>query len=439
MYFEAGGKMNFKLRQVLMALCSLVLATGMFLTINLALAKIEPGLTRLTTASSPDRYSKYLRLNDDGTKVVFESNSDFLGQGILVNQGEIWLYNTATMTLTRITTASAAGRSCWYPDLNADGTKIVFMSDSDFLGQGIPEDQHEIWLYNTATLTVTRITTTSAASQGAGNPALSADGTRVAFDSEFNFWGQPNPLHNVEVWLYDTTTMTFTRVTTAAGGGFSGFVYRGIDLSANGSIVAFTSDADFLGQGISPFQNEIWLYDTATMTVTRITTASALGRDSKALSLSADGKKVAFESDSDFLGQGIADDQYEIWLYDTKTMTVTRVTTASAANRASRYPDLSADGTKVTFESDSDFLGQGIVDNQYEIWLYDTRTMRLTRLTTASTVDRHSYNSSVSADGSRVAFFSDSDFLNQGIQANQDEIWLFSFGYTYLPVVLKNH
>jgi len=70
-------------------------------------------------------------------------------------------------------------------------------------------------------------------------------------------------------------------------------------------------------------------------TLPRVTTASDSDRDSRGPSLSADGAVVAFYSDSDFLGQGIPGDQFEIWLYSTTTMTLTRVTTASDGDRGS--------------------------------------------------------------------------------------------------------
>ncbi len=49
----------------------------------------------------------------------------------------------------------------------------------------------------------------------------------------------------------------------------------------------------------------------------------------------------------------------------------TRVTSASDANRDSQYPSLSGDGTAVAFESDSDLLNEGIADGQWEIWLWE--------------------------------------------------------------------
>jgi len=310
-------------------------------------------------------------------------------------------------SLTRVTTASHSLRPSGFPSLNADGTKLVFMSDSDFFNQGIQSIETEIWLYDTKTMTLTRITTKA----GSGLrlsvlPSISADGTKVAFQSDSDFLGQGIQSLKPEVWLYDTTTMTFMRVTTSPNS------YDDIlipQISADGTKIVFQSDSDFFGQGIQEDQEEIWLYDTQTMTFTRITTASHSNRRSFDPTLSADGTKIAFRSDSDFLGQGIPDDQNEIWLYDMATMTLTRITTASHNNRDS-YGKLSADGKKIVFTSDSDFLSQGIPDEQFEIWLYDTQTMTLTRVTTSSSV-RESNRASLSADGTKIAFDSNADFL----------------------------
>ncbi|MBN1993586.1 MAG: PD40 domain-containing protein [Anaerolineae bacterium] len=393
-------------------------------------------LTRVTTAAgSGARNSLYPSINSNGSKIAFYSDADFLGQGIADEQWEIWLYDTATMTVTRVTTAvGSGGRDSQAPSINSDGSKIAFVSDADFLGHGIPAGQYEIWLYDTATMTRTRVTTKA----GSGDrftryPSINSDGSKIAFDSDADLLGQGIAQFQYEIWLYDTATMTLTRVTTASPSGRDS-VYPSIN--SDGSKIAFYSDADLLGQGIAQFQYEIWLYDTATMTLTRVTT-SGLNRDSQAPSINSDGSKIAFHSDADFLGQGIPDDQNEIWLYDTATMTLTCVTT-SGLNRDSQIPSINSDGSKIAFHSDADFLGQGIPDDQLEIWLYDTATMTRTRVTTGA-VGRVSWYPSINSDGSKIAFHSDADFLGQGIADDQYEIWLASGpAPVYLPLVIKN-
>ena len=419
-----------------MLLSSLGLTALLLLGLRLSFGPTTGSLTRVTIASDPGRDSFFPSLSADGSKVAFESDADFLGQGIPANQSEIWLYDTTTLTLTRITTVSASDRDSSDPSLSADGTQVAFSSNADFLGQGIPASQSEIWLYDTTTLTLTRLTTASASDRESLFPSLSGDGSKVAFESDADFLGQGILPSQFEIWLLDTQTLTFTRITTVADVDRSSAFPS---LNADGSRVAFSSDADFLGQGIPPGQFEIWLYDTTAQTLTRLTHAAANGRISLDPRLSPDGTKVAFSSDADFLGQGIPPGQSEIWLYDTTAQTLTRLTHASEGNRDSFNPSLNADGTKVAFYSDADFLGQGIPDSQFEIWLYDTTALTLTRLTTASASDRGSFNPNVSPNGARVAFYSDADFLGQGIPDSQFEIWRFDdFLTVYLPLIVKN-
>lgn len=427
-----------KYRTMWMVLSSLALAGLLVLGARLSLALANFDLmVRVTTASPANRSSFFPSLDKDGSKVAFESDSDFLGQGIPTFQREIWLYDTATMTLTRITTATPSGRISRHANLSGDGSKIVFWSDSDFLGQGISENQFEIWLYDTTTMTFTRITTASHNDRRSRDPVLSADGSKIVFSSDSDFFGQGIQAFQSELWLYDIAQMTLTRITTSSGSFRSS---DGPSLNGDVSKIAFNSNADFLNQGITVLEGEIWLYDTATMTVTRITTSSVTDlRGSGSPSLSMDGTKMAFFSDSDFLDQGIPTFQWEIWLYDTTTMTYTRITTASPAGRDSRFPSMSGDGSKIVFRSDSDFLGQGIQEGQFEVWLYDTTTMTLTRLTYASASDRDSQFPTLSKDGSKIAFHSDSDFFGQGIPDSQNEIWLLApaSNWAYLPIIVK--
>jgi Tol biopolymer transport system component len=435
--------MKLKFHRLLMCAGSAILATGL-LVLALGIVQGAGSLTRVTTASPTYRDSGFSSINADGTRVVFMSDSDFFNQGIETLETEIWLYDTKTLTLTRLTTKAGSGfRGSLLPSISADGTKVTFQSDSDFLGQGIQSLKPEVWLYDTTTLTFTRLTTSPDSYTDILVPKISADGTKIVFQSDSDFFGQGIQQAQEEIWLYNTQTMTFTRLTTASHPNRRSSYPA---LNADGTKVTFDSDSNFLGSGIPDKQFEVWLYDTATKSLTRITTASHLNRDSGVSGINAAGTKLVFQSDSDFLGQGIPDDQTEIWLYDIATKAFTRITTASDGNRDSYYASISADDKKIAFYSDSDFLGQGIPDDQEEIWLYNTATMTLTRITTASSPLRDSSRPSLSADGTTIAFDSVSDFFGQGILTGQLEIWLYRqddspnediLRKTYLPVVLK--
>jgi hypothetical protein len=62
-------------------------------------------------------------------------------------------------------------------------------------------------------------------------------------------------------------------------------------------------------------------------------------------------------------------------------------------------------------------------------------------------LNRDSFEASINSDGSKIAFRGDADFLGQGIPDNQNEIWLASgqpaggpgtVAPVYLPLLIKN-
>jgi Tol biopolymer transport system component len=115
-----------------------------------------------------------------------------------------------------------------------------------------------------------------------------------------------------------------------------------------------------------------------------------------------------------------------------------RHNTATPGNRDCYNPSLNATGTVVAFATDADYFGQNIPQYQFEVWLYDTVAMTLTRVTYASDSDRASDRTTVSTDGLTLAFHSVSDLLGENILDSRDEIWIARLGHrVYLPLVLK--
>ncbi|NEP85264.1 MAG: hypothetical protein F6K39_48575 [Okeania sp. SIO3B3] len=315
-------------RKPLLCLISLILPIGALIVLNVGLigaAGENENLTRLTTSIFP-KTNSLPAINSDGTKLVFASGiSPMYSRGIPGEEFDIWLYDTATMTATRLTTSTGLYRDSLNPDISGDGTKIVFESNADFLGQGIPVNQREIWLYDTKTMTLTRITTASLDGRSSFAPAISSDGTVIAFTSSGDFLNENLSELQSNGWLYDTKAMTLTRIPDAA------ISNSRLAINGDGTQVVFNRRNRIFDHETNQlqWQTEVWFYDTPTMTITQVTTSVGSGvRQSAGESISDDGTKIVFRSDADFLGQGIPEGQDEIWLYDTTTMTVTRITTA---------------------------------------------------------------------------------------------------------------
>lgn len=374
-------------------------------------------LTRITFSTDLDRDSGSPAINDDGTIIAFISNSDFLNQGLDKNTDHLWLFNTTTMTFTGVTTNQPSTGHSFAPSISADGSKVAFQSSGDLLNEGLGTES-QIWLYDTATLTYTRITTSSNHSRHNHTPSISGDGSTIVFRSDSDLLNEGIKVGEQHIWLYSTITKSLTRITPKPG------AYDPV-VNYNGSQIAFESSTDFLDDGLS-IEKQIWLYDTNTMTFVRATASNMVDRQNNDPSISADGSKIVFESDVDYFNEGIENNQDEIWLYDTTTLTLTRLTSSSHTERDSFNPHISDDGLSVTFSSDSDFFNEGIQVGEYQAWQLDLPTMTFTRLTTSTDHYRTSASLSINYDGTIVAIRSDSDLLNEGMPDNVNQIWLAS-------------
>src|SRR5262249_39671710 len=140
-----------------------------------------------------------------------------------------------------------------------------------------PDGNFEIYLYNTTTGAFTQITNTiTASSFGNLNPAINADGTRIAYGF------LPDPSSNSALFLYDTTTGVFTQITT----GVFPDVGSNPAINANGTRITYAA-----GNGI------VDLYDTTTGTATPISG----GGNNEESAISADGTRIAM-NDLSFSG-----------------------------------------------------------------------------------------------------------------------------------------
>ncbi len=422
---------------------------GLILTIPLLAdtQSISPFfLKRITHATSLKRDSEEPDISLDGKVIAFRSDSELLNQEIERHQREIWTYNTETKTISRITHSSDITRRSGMPSINEDGSKIAFISDTDFNDEGIPLEQYEVWLYDKdADDEFLRITYSLPIARANSAPSINQDGTKVVFESDFDFHGEGIPEDQTEIWLYDTTiitpTLRLTRITN------SGALHTSESprISGDGTKIVFESDANLTNDPGIMGKNEIWLYDTTTDAFTRVTTASTSSRKSLDPDISADGSKIVFESNSGFplADPDDPDPGKEVWLYDVASGEVEQRITFSLPGTESEDPKINADGTRIVFRGDADLLGQGVPEGQVEIWLYDVSLNDLTRLTWSNHPAQDSEWARISGDGYGITFSSEADLLNDGtIPDKQNEIWYSSklnvTDQVFMPVVVKN-
>lgn len=370
--------------------------------------------------------------------------------------------STAATTLATLhapgQASETASRTSILVSASADGRYAVFLSTAINVvpGQVNRNDQNVFLVDRVAgtTTLVSRAAGLSATTTGDGSAldaAISADGAYIAFvsrgkdhvpgqiDTNLEYDEYLGSIPGSDVFLYDRAAGTTTLVSHAAGSNVTAGeypCYSELSLSADGRYVVFGCVADDLvaGQVDANLDQDIFLYDRiagTTVLVSRQAGTAATAGDwySFAPVLSGDGRWVAFASSATNLVAGSTDtnNSPDVFLFDRdsgQTLLVSRAagTAATAADRYSQEPALSADGRYVVFTSVAGNLvpGQSGPVNT-NLFLFDRVTgvveLISRRAGTATTTVEGAWQGSVSNDGRYVAFLSTGSLLVPGQSA----------------------
>ncbi len=273
--------------------------------------------------------------------------------------------------------------------------------------------------------------------EDANNPAISADGRYVAFQT-----GATNLLHDSYggVFVRDLsrhTTKPVAWVRLHAGGRLNGGYTPSI--SAHGRWVAFLT-VTHLRHGHAL---EVAVRDMKRGRTVYASRASGRhgalgGGDCKLPSISADGRYVAFASEAKNLSKLDGDDIEDVFVRDLKTNRTVLVSRAAGKHGAagsgdSSNPSISANGRYIAFESYSSNLGPADNSTFPDVFVRD---MRSGRVTLASRADNGgpasnapSANPAISGDGRYVAFDSRGSNLSPADTVHATSI----FRYQLLP------
>ncbi len=211
----------------------------------------------------------------------------------------------------------------------------------------------------------------------------------------------------------------------------------GTDVSADGRFVALVSFATNLSDADQDLVIDAFLRDMATGTTTLVSRAdgaAGAGGDDRTFiaRVSADGRFVAFDSDSDNLSPIDDDTMADVFRRDTATnatVLVTREDGPDGTPASGAAPSISDDGRMVTFQSQDDTLPG--VGNPALLYLFvrDVEAGRTTLVSRptglgATTQDASSFIPVVSGNGRFVAFESDADNLAAETVASDRNIFV---------------
>jgi Tol biopolymer transport system component len=304
---------------------------------------------------TPANASSYApAMSADGSLVVFESLASNLVRVDSNNASDIFLRDLTASTTTLISAApgGAAGDSASYrPSISADGAHIAFCSRASNLAAGGQGNASDLLLWERATGTLTRVTvagTSNGPVDGCERTAIDGDGGVVAFSALTG--GRSN------VYTYDRASGTTTPLTPGADGS-SGM--SGLAISADGTRVAFDSIATNLIANDSNRSRDLFLRDLAANSTSRVSVrsdGSQLPADSGAsgVGLSGDGRFAVFGSTAPDVVPGDSSGRENVFRHDLTTGQTTIVSVSGFGgpeNDSSYAPAVNSDGSVVAFTS----------------------------------------------------------------------------------------
>jgi Tol biopolymer transport system component len=214
------------------------------------------------------------------------------------------------------------------------------------------------------------------------------------------------------VCLAQTTERVNVDSSGAQGNG-SNYVGYLSSISADGRYVAFGSDSDNLVLGDINGTYDIFVHDRQTGVTDRVSVDSS-GLEGNGFSnepsISANGRYVAFESSANNLVPGDTNGSRDIFVHDRQTGVTERVSVDSSGlegNDINSDPSISADGRYVAFDSFASNLVSGDTNGSWDVFVHDRQTGVTTRVSVDSSGvegSSSSFRPSISADGRYVAF-----------------------------------
>jgi Tol biopolymer transport system component len=311
-------------------------------------------------------------ISANGRYVAFRSDSPNLVGHDTNRTSDIFVYDRGHHRVTRVS-VSGKGRQANGPSgdpaISANGRYVAFYSAATNLVAGDTNGFLDVFVRDLRTHRTIRVSVTSRGRQAACNaggcestePALSANGRYVAFESSATNLVSGDTNRLADVFVHDLRTGRTQRVSVSSSGrqGGGDRTNNGSNapvISADGRYVVFHSYASNLVAGDTNRVPDIFVRDRKARKTKRVSVSSA-GRQADqeslgAAAISADGRYVAFTSLATNLVAGDANDITDVFVRDLRTGTTTLASRGAAGNQGD---DASAAGG-VVFSADDRYL-----------------------------------------------------------------------------------
>jgi uncharacterized repeat protein (TIGR01451 family) len=329
-------------------------------------------------------------ISGDGRVIGFESTEDVAGAGGADHFRAI----RGSIDADLPSFFQIAGSRSTTPAISQDGSRVAFASRDDVLGIN-NDGNSEIFLFDGAKLI--QVTNTSPGNlsnritNGNFQPSISDDGRFIAFSSNRDLAAQNND-GNFEIFVYDVVTNSFTQLTNSSG------IVGATDakISGDGSTVAYIRDNGVTASTARDLMKQPRTGGSAIVLAASVQSlAMTYGR-----AISDDGARVVYATET-------ATNTTQVFLFDGRTGgTIRQITSLGArVTEVPLNPTISGDGSRIAFAARRAVSGAGSnSDGGVDLYVSDLPTSTFSKITNAPSSATAEVVSSLNDDGSTVVF-----------------------------------
>jgi len=306
-----------------------------------------------TQADGGDSYRA--EISADGRYVAFVSSAKNLDEWSEPDRysSDLYLHDRRTGRTERVSVAPDGG-SAWVSDsfdMSADARHFAFTASSQRM-EGAANSQTLGYAVDRRTGTVQRVSDHIPSDWYVFSLQLSADGSHLTYVQRHPRGGRH------ELWLVDLRTGEQTLVNADSEGNPTNGIPLGASLSADGSLLTYSSAGEGTVPEAPPYTWELYLYDSRTGK-TRWVTHHGEGELAYGL-LSADGRRLAYSTTTPLGDEPVIENVHVQDLRTGRTELVTRTTAGGPLAEGYASPSaFSRDGRLIAFYSSAPDLVPG--------------------------------------------------------------------------------